>query len=178
MHPSTRTPEGEPNRCPVCGKAFVLEPSLPPGDAPCPHCGSLVWFPRAPEVAWTAGFPVFSVQPEEAHSKEQAVRVVVGRLVDAGCLRSRDHEGIVSAILKRERLGSTAIGRGRAIPHATHPGVEEVVGALAKFPGGVEFDALDGQPVYLLCLLVAPIHRTGDHLRALEAAARSLRGGS
>ena len=44
MEPSTRTPEGEPNHCPVCGKPLRIEPSRPPGDAPCPHCGSLLWF--------------------------------------------------------------------------------------------------------------------------------------
>jgi len=44
MEPSTRTPEGEPNRCPVCGKPLHIEPSRPPGDAPCPHCGHLLWF--------------------------------------------------------------------------------------------------------------------------------------
>jgi signal recognition particle subunit SRP54 len=44
MEPSTRTPEGEPNRCPVCGKPLQIEPSRPPGDAPCPHCGYLLWF--------------------------------------------------------------------------------------------------------------------------------------
>ena len=49
MEPSSRTPEGEPNRCPVCGKGLQIEPSRPPGDAPCPHCGSLLWFdPNAP----------------------------------------------------------------------------------------------------------------------------------
>jgi len=44
MKPSSRTPEGEPNRCPVCGKDLRIEPSRPAGDAPCPHCGHLVWF--------------------------------------------------------------------------------------------------------------------------------------
>jgi eukaryotic-like serine/threonine-protein kinase len=44
MEPSTRTPEGEPNCCPVCGKSLCIEPSRPPGDAPCPHCGHLLWF--------------------------------------------------------------------------------------------------------------------------------------
>ncbi len=44
MEPSSRTPEGEPNRCPVCGKELQIEPSRPPGDAPCPHCGHLLWF--------------------------------------------------------------------------------------------------------------------------------------
>lgn len=47
MEPSSRTPEGEPNRCPVCGGRVRLEPSQPAGDAPCPHCGCLMWFGRA-----------------------------------------------------------------------------------------------------------------------------------
>src|SRR5262245_17918952 len=45
MKAPTRTPEGQPNRCPICGKRLRLEPSIPSRDAPCPHCGSLVWFP-------------------------------------------------------------------------------------------------------------------------------------
>jgi len=50
MEPSTRTPEGEPSRCSVCGKPLRIEPSRPPGDAPCPHCGHLLWFdPKAPK---------------------------------------------------------------------------------------------------------------------------------
>lgn len=50
MEPSSRTPEGEPNHCPVCGKEVRIEPSRPPGDAPCPHCGHLLWFdPSVPE---------------------------------------------------------------------------------------------------------------------------------
>jgi hypothetical protein len=44
MEPSSRTPEGEPNRCPICGKAVLIDPSRPPGDAPCPNCGHLLWF--------------------------------------------------------------------------------------------------------------------------------------
>lgn len=47
MTPSTRTPEGEPNRCPVCGAVVSLDPSRPPGDAPCPNCGHLLWFGEA-----------------------------------------------------------------------------------------------------------------------------------
>lgn len=56
---STRTPEGEPNKCPVCGQRVCVEPSRPPGDAPCPTCGTLLWFPREPlqqvVTAWEYG---------------------------------------------------------------------------------------------------------------------------
>ena len=52
MEPSSRTPEGWPNRCPVCGMDVCIEPSVPPGDAPCPHCGHLLWFAQGiPERA-------------------------------------------------------------------------------------------------------------------------------
>jgi signal recognition particle subunit SRP54 len=59
MEPSSRTPEGEPNRCPVCGKAVRIDPSRPPGDAPCPHCGHLLWFgsPEEDVTQWEATNP-------------------------------------------------------------------------------------------------------------------------
>jgi nitrogen PTS system EIIA component len=172
---STRTPEGEPNQCPLCGKTMVLEPSVPPGDAPCPHCGSLVWFPITPEVTWSAGFPVYTVLPAEAQTKEQVIHAVVGHLVEAGHLSAEESESIVATFLKRESLGSTGIGCGVAIPSIMHPSVDRVVGALAKVPGGVEFDSVDGRPVYLICLLVKTIDRIGDNIRAFEAVVRSLR---
>jgi hypothetical protein len=61
MEPSSRTPEGEPNRCPVCGKEVHIEPSRPPGDAPCPHCGCLLWF-ASPSAQALAGVPTVRIQ--------------------------------------------------------------------------------------------------------------------
>jgi mannitol/fructose-specific phosphotransferase system IIA component (Ntr-type) len=83
-------------------------------------------------------------------------------------------EGILAAILKREELGSTGIGRGVAIPHAKHPCVANVVGAVAEFPGGVDFGSIDDQLVHLVCLLLAPADSTGVHLRILEEVTREL----
>lgn len=59
MEPASRTPEGEPNRCPICGNQVVIDPSRPPGDAPCPHCGHLLWFagPPAGELSSTSRLP-------------------------------------------------------------------------------------------------------------------------
>jgi eukaryotic-like serine/threonine-protein kinase len=56
MEPSSRTPEGEPNHCPICGKALKVEPSRPPGDAPCPYCGHLLWFAVASDGLVERGF--------------------------------------------------------------------------------------------------------------------------
>ena len=60
MEPSTRTPEGQPNRCPICGKEVRIEPSWPPGDAPCPHCGHLLWFAKRFADVHVTKFPWWS----------------------------------------------------------------------------------------------------------------------
>src|SRR5436305_1437091 len=71
MKPSSRTPEGEPNRCPLCGNVVWVEPSNPPGDAPCPYCGQLLWFrvnregPPIPALSSSAAREV----AEEVHDR-------------------------------------------------------------------------------------------------------------
>ena len=87
----------------------------------------------------------------------------------------QDYESIVEAILKREELGSTGIGRGVAVPHTKHPAIDKLVGTVAVSDEGVDFDSLDGEKVHLLFLLVSPPDRPGDHLRALENISRQLR---
>ncbi|HEV3116156.1 MAG TPA: PTS sugar transporter subunit IIA, partial [Gemmataceae bacterium] len=82
---------------------------------------------------------------------------------------------IVKAVLKRELLGSTGIGRGVAIPHTKHNSVEKLIGTVALSRPGVTFDSLDGEPVHVFVLLISPQDRPGDHLRALENVSRSLR---
>src|SRR5262249_22738677 len=92
-----------------------------------------------------------------------------------GQFRGADVDDLTRAILKRELLGSTGIGRGVAIPHTKHTGVDRLVGTVALSPAGVGFDSLDGEPVHVFVLLVSPQDRPGDHLRALENSSRSLR---
>jgi len=110
-----------------------------------------------------------------ATNKEGVIREMVESLRAAGQFRGADIEDIIRAILKRELLGSTGIGRGVAIPHTKHPGVDKLVGTIAVSPGGVAFDSLDGEPVFVFVLLISPQDRPGDHLRALENVSRSLR---
>ncbi len=111
----------------------------------------------------------------EADAKEEVIRAMAGSLRDAGKIDEGQYEGIVEAILKREELGSTGIGRGVAVPHTKHPSVHELVGSVAGSEEGVDFDSLDGEKVHLLFLLVSPPDRPGDHLRALENISRQLR---
>ena len=110
-----------------------------------------------------------------AGSKESVIREMIQALVDAGRIAAGDQEGIVRAIMKREDLGSTGIGRGVAVPHTKHPSVNRLVGTVAVSPAGIEFESLDGEPVHLIFLLVSPPDRPGDHLRALESISRQLR---
>src|SRR5688500_20025860 len=110
-----------------------------------------------------------------ASSKEAVIREMVGALVEAGQIRGDDLEGIIKAIMKREELGSTGIGRGVAVPHTKHPSIDRLVGTVAISSDGVNFESLDGEKVHLLFLLVSPPDRPGDHLRALENISRQLR---
>jgi len=110
-----------------------------------------------------------------ANTKEGVIREMVNSLRSNGYFKGGEPEDIVKAILKRELLGSTGIGRGVAIPHTKHTSVDRLIGTVALSKAGVNFDSLDGEPVYVFFLLVSPQDRPGDHLRALENVSRCLR---
>jgi len=82
---------------------------------------------------------------------------------------------LVEVLWERERLGSTAIGDGIAIPHGKMPGLSGVVGAFGRHPAGVDFESLDGSPTHLFFLLVAPEDSVGQHLKALARVSRLLK---
>ena len=111
----------------------------------------------------------------DAVDKEGAIREMVQSLCKAGKVEKDEYESIVKAILKREELGSTGIGRGVAVPHTKHPSVDRLVGSVAVSAQGVDFASLDGEVVHLFFLLISPPDRPGDHLRALENISRQLR---
>jgi mannitol/fructose-specific phosphotransferase system IIA component (Ntr-type) len=110
-----------------------------------------------------------------ADDKEGVIREMTQSLADSGKVAAGELEGIVRAILKREELGSTGIGRGVAVPHTKHSSVGRLVGTVAISQAGVDFDSLDGEKVQLFFLLISPPDRPGDHLRALENISRQLR---
>src|SRR5215469_12448678 len=92
-----------------------------------------------------------------ADTKEGVIREMVQSLLDVGKIASEEYESIVKAILKREELGSTGIGRGVAVPHTKHPSIERLVGTVAVSSEGVDFDSLDGERVHLFFLLISPM---------------------
>ncbi len=110
-----------------------------------------------------------------AENKPGVIRELTDALQGAGKVQTAEVEGIVKAVMKREELGSTGIGRGVAVPHTKHPSVDKLVGTVGVSQEGVDFDSLDGEKVQLFFLLISPPDRPGDHLRALENISRQLR---
>lgn len=110
-----------------------------------------------------------------AEDKEGVIREMVQSLLDADGIEAEELDSIIKAIMKREELGSTGIGRGVAVPHTKHPSVDKLVGTVAVSHDGVDFQSLDGEKVHLFFLLISPPDRPGDHLRALENISRQLR---
>jgi len=108
-------------------------------------------------------------------SKESAIRAMVDSLEGCGRISAEDSESIVTAILKREELGSTGIGNGVAVPHTKHPSVGKLTATVALSKEGVDFASLDGEAVHILFLLISPPDLPGDHLRGLENISRHLR---
>ena len=118
-------------------------------------------------IAPNAVIPVLKVT-----SKKQAIQELAAR---AAQLTGHDERAIADILLQREKLGSTGVGSGIAIPHGKLPKLGKLFGMFARLEHPVDFEALDGQPVDLIFLLLAPETAGADHLKALARIARLLR---
>lgn len=107
-----------------------------------------------------------------AASKKQVLQALAKKAADITGLEERT---IFDVLLERERLGTTGIGNGIAIPHGKLAGLERLHGVFAQLSKPVDFDALDDQPVDLVFLLLAPDSAGADHLKALARVSRLLR---
>lgn len=125
------------------------------------HLGELI----SPEAV----IPSLKVKTKKQLLQELSART--GRLTG---LSERD---IFDVLWQRERLGSTGLGHGVAIPHAKHPGIKRIVGVFARLAEPVDFDAMDGDKVDIVVLLLAPEGAGADHLKALACISRLLRDG-
>jgi mannitol/fructose-specific phosphotransferase system IIA component (Ntr-type) len=106
----------------------------------------------------------------------QAITELVDRLVTCGLLASGVREATLEALKERERLVSTGIGGGVAIPHAFSDEVEEVVAVLGRSRAGIDFEAVDRAPVHVIVLFVVPRKNYQLHLRTLAAIAKMFNG--
>jgi PTS system nitrogen regulatory IIA component len=109
----------------------------------------------------------------KAEGKRDVLEELCRLLADAKKLP--DPEALLQTLVDRESLGSTGIGQGVAIPHGKSPAVPAQAAALGLSKKGVDFDALDGEPVYILFLVAAPPDAAGPHLKALAKISRLLK---
>lgn len=107
-----------------------------------------------------------------ASSKKQMLQALAEDAAELTGLSARE---IFDTVLQREKLGSTGVGNGIAIPHAKLPGFDRIVGVFARLAEPIDFDALDDLPVDLVFLLLAPEDAGADHLKALSRVARVMR---
>lgn len=106
------------------------------------------------------------------NSKRQLLQDLAERAADKTGMGSRQ---IFDTLLQRERLGSTGVGNGIAIPHGKLPGLKAITGIFARLEKPIDFEALDDQPVDIVFLLLAPEGAGADHLKALARIARVMR---
>jgi len=107
--------------------------------------------------------------------KEEVIKELLDALINAGEVEKRQRNKLIDGLMARESLGSTAIGQGIAIPHAKSESVNKLVAAFGLSKRGVDFDSLDGEPVYIFFLLLAPQDSAGPHLKALARISRLLK---
>lgn len=105
-------------------------------------------------------------------TRDDCVKELVGLLAERGELPKERVETLVKAVLDREQLGSTSIGKGMAVPHARTPAAPEFLAAMGRSKGGIEFAAADGRPVHLVFLLASPPETHRAHLRVLAHISR------
>jgi mannitol/fructose-specific phosphotransferase system IIA component (Ntr-type) len=110
-----------------------------------------------------------AITPElAATDRDGAVRELVTALAMAGAVPESAVDEIVAAIIKREQNGSTGFGKGVAVPHVKHPNVKAMAGTVGRSAAGIDFAALDHQPVYTIFLLLSPENQPQQHLQAMN----------
>lgn len=106
--------------------------------------------------------------------RDEVVAQLVDALISSGAADASIRQELINRVLERERRGSTGFGKGVAVPHVKHPSVRQIAAAIGLAPAGVDFAALDRQPVYTVFLVLSPEDRPDDHLHAMEVIFKHL----
>ena len=115
-----------------------------------------------------------AIEPDmKSATKVDAIKELVALLKKAGTIT--DEDAVAAVVLEREELGTTGIGEGIAVPHGKSGAVDKLLAAFGRSRRGIDFEAMDNQPVHLLFLLVAPKDSSGPHLMALARISRLLK---
>ncbi|MBW7991669.1 MAG: PTS sugar transporter subunit IIA [Planctomycetes bacterium] len=121
-------------------------------------------------------FVCFEAAIPEFHTSDRdgAIEELISSLDKAGKLGNGNGKAITRAVIKRENEASTGMGKGVAVPHVKHKAVKDVVVAFGQSGAGIDFSALDKQPVYTVILLISPANEPDKHLQAMENIFRNL----
>ena len=112
--------------------------------------------------------PEATIYDMQSTDKEGALTELLDALIRVKAVRKAKRDSILDALVKREELGSTGIGMGVAIPHTKHDDVRKLIGVVGRSAAGVDFKALDGEPVHVFFLILSPPDQPAEHLKALE----------
>jgi mannitol/fructose-specific phosphotransferase system IIA component (Ntr-type) len=104
----------------------------------------------------------------KATDRDSVIRELVQSLAAADAIAAGLADEIVASVIKREQNGSTGFGRGVAVPHVKHAKIRKMVGAVGRSAQGIDFAALDHQPVYSVVLLLSPDNQPQQHLQAMN----------
>ena len=116
-----------------------------------------------------------AIVPElAAADRDGALRELVTALAGSGTLPASAVDEIVAALIKREQNGSTGFGKGVAVPHVKHAKIKQMSGTVGRSAAGVDFAALDHQPVYTIVLLLSPENQPQQHLQAMNTVFTNL----
>ena len=120
-------------------------------------------------VCFEATIPEF-----QTSDRDGAIEELISSLDKAGKLGNGNAKAITRAVIKRENEASTGMGKGVAVPHVKHKAVKDVVAVIGQSAAGIDFSALDKQPVYSVILLISPASEPDKHLQAMETIFRNL----
>ena len=120
-------------------------------------------------VCFEATIPEF-----QTSDRDGAIEELISSLDKAGKLGNGNNKAITRAVIKRENEASTGMGKGVAVPHVKHKAVKDVVAVIGQSAAGIDFSALDKQPVYSVILLISPASEPDKHLQEMETIFRNL----
>ena len=110
----------------------------------------------------------------EANNKEEAIEKFINALEKTGTIK--EPNALKDALLEREKLGTTGVGNGIAMPHARSSAIKDLTVAFFRSEKGIDFKSMDSEPVHLVFLLLAPVTAGGPYLKLLAKISRLLRG--
>ncbi len=173
---STTSHRIAPVECDACGepgRVDLTHPSLRPA---CRNCGRMLWSTAVQKMAVDFGCaPQTTIPCLLGHDLPSVLGELAAAAADANGWTSQQRGELADALLRREMLGSTGLGRGVAVPHASVDWIDRRATVLAYAALPLEFHALDGRPVHTLFLVVSPKHDRPSHVRYMECVVRLLR---